>query len=270
MSDNFSFSMIVTEGVHDVQAVSKLLRLKGFQETKTLSHIPRPLQDVIPRTYPWKGGGTELTWLVTHPSFFSKEDYFILVSNAGGETNLGRNLKELLSALRKQYIDAALRGVAMLTDADIKSCSEKTAAVCRDLAGAFHDSEDFAFSPSSPEQLMLFGRAKPFSIYVFPNSQDSGTLEHVLIDGAKNTYPALLEKAEEYVSYAQKLPYGTALTNNFNGRKAVVGVVSNALRPGRANQVSIHDDDWFTLQTLSTVPSHRALSGFIDSIINWK
>lgn len=267
MSDDLRFSVIVSEGIHDVMAIVKILTLKGFHEVTTVDQIPEPFHRIVQQRYPWQNDGQKLTWTVSHPSFLVKDNYWVLVSNAGGKTELANNLKSILAAFLKSFTDPALQSAAMLADADQKNTSEKRLELFKQLADAFAGEDYFEFDPSTPKQIRRFGAIKPFDIYIFPDNQGTGTLEEVLLDGARQAYPELLSEAERYVAYAKGLPYTKELKDNFNDQKATVGVVANALRPGRANQTSIHDNKWFTAQTLTDLPLHQTLSHFIDSIL---
>lgn len=267
MSDDTRFSVIVSEGIHDVMAVVKILTLKGFSEITGMDQIPEAFHRIIRQQYPWQNDGRKLTWTVSHPSFMTKDNYWVLVSNAGGKTELANNLKSILATFPKSFTDAALRSTALLADADQKNASEKRAELFGQLADAFKGEENFGFDPSAPGQIRRFETMKPFDVYIFPDDQGSGTLEEVLLDGARRAYPELLAEAERYIAYAKGLPYAKELRENFNDRKAVVGVIANALRPGRANQASIHDNKWFTAGTLANLPLHQSLSGFLDSIL---
>ena len=88
-----------------------------------------------------------------------------------------------------------------------------------------------------------------------------------MIDGGGLAYPDLLTKAKEYVAYAKTQSACVDTLKNFNGDKATVGVVSNMLRPGKANQVSIHDDNWITETSISAIPSHISFSAFLDTVL---
>ena len=267
MSDSIRFSVAVTEGVHDVMAIVKVLLLKGFEEITVVDQIPEPFHRIVQQRYPWQNDGQRLTWTVPHPSFLVKDDLWVLVSNAGGKTELGNNLKSLLAAFPKPFTDASLHSTALLADADQKTAPEKKRELLQQLADAFGDEDNFTFDPAAPKQIGRFGESKPFDVYIFPDDQGAGTLEEILLDGARQVYPELLAEAERYITYAKGLPYAKELHDNFNDQKALVGVIANVLRPGRANQTSIHDNKWFTKGSLASLPSHRALSIFIDSII---
>lgn len=267
MSDNSSFSVIVTEGVHDVVAIGKILRLKGFQEAKQIEEIPDFLENIIPKQYPFEG--SELSRRVPYPSFFFCEDYWILVSNAGGDSKLMSNLKEILNTPLRKVIISKLRGAAVLADADTKTAEDRKIELQKQLIGEIVDGDDFAFDPSTPTQITMYEEVKHFDMYIFPDNQGEGTLEHILLEGAQVEYSDLLLGANGYIEYAKKLPCGKTLIN-FNKEKAVVGAIVSVLKPGKAPQTSFHDNNWFTSESLINLPLHQSLSEFIDMIIEWE
>ena len=266
MSDNSSFSIIVTEGVYDVVAIGKILRIKGFQEANHIEEIPDSLENIIPKQYPFEG--SELSRRVPYPSFFFREDSWILVSNAGSDSKLMSNLKEILNTPHRKDIISKLCGAAILADADAKIAADRQFELQKKLNDELSGDEDFMFDLSMPTQITLYGEAKPFGMYIFPDNQREGTLERILLEGAKEKYPDLLQGASSYVTYAKGLPCGKEL-KNFNGEKAIVGAIASVLKPGRASQASFHDNNWFTKDSLLNLSLHQSLSGFIDMIIGW-
>ena len=267
MSDNISFSVVVTEGIHDVAFLARVLELKGFREARHLDEIPDGLKNIIPKKYPFEG--LELSRRVPYPSFFSSGENWVLLSNAGGVSKLTDTLKELLSIPLRQDILSGLRGTAVLTDADAASADEARTCLFQMLADAFQASGEFCFDPASPEHLVLYQKPVPFATYIFPDDQGAGTLEHILLTGAQINYPNLTACARNYIDYAQGLPCAASRLAGNNREKALVGAIANVLRPGRAPQSSIRDDRWFTADDLSTSPLHRGLSDFVDLILSW-
>ena len=264
MSDNTSFSVIVTEGVHDVMAIARILQLKGFREARHIKEIPDFLGNIIPKQYPFEG--SELSRRVPYPSFFFREEYWILVSNAGGDSRLISNLKELLNTPHRKDIISRLRGAAVLADADAKTAMERRDELQNQLVEVFRTEDDFEFT--TPTQLTLYGKIKSFDMYIFPDNRNQGTLEHILLEGAQAEYPDLLRGANGYVTYAKGLSCGDTL-KNFNEEKAVVGAIVSVLKPGKAPQASFHDDNWITANSLLELPLHQSLSDFIETIIEW-
>ena len=73
-------------------------------------------------------------------------------------------------------------------------------------------------------------------------------MENLLIDTAKIVYPQLLDFAEEYVGKAATIQ--TTLMREQDKNKAIVGCITNVMKPGKANQVSIADNDWVSERTI--------------------
>lgn len=178
------------------------------------------------------------------------------------------NLKKILTTPHRRDIISKLCGAAVLADADIKTAADRRTELQKQLADELQDVDDIEFNLSAPMQITLYGEVKPFDMYIFPDNQGVGTLERILLEGANMEYPELLQGAGSYVTYAKGLPCGKAL-KNFDEEKAVVGAIVSELKPGRAPQASLHDNNWFTKDSLLKVPLHRALSSFIDMIIGW-
>lgn len=73
MSDNLKYVMIATEGPHDVEAVSKVLRLRGYTDRDNINDIPEALHFFIPKQYPFNEEG-HMERGVPRPSFLMKEE----------------------------------------------------------------------------------------------------------------------------------------------------------------------------------------------------
>ena len=85
MSDKIEpFLLVITEGVHDVNAIAKLFKLRGFTELKKYTDIPSGLIRMIPRQYP-SGSGQRLIRLVPHPTFLEQSGRYAAISNANGK-----------------------------------------------------------------------------------------------------------------------------------------------------------------------------------------
>lgn len=266
MCADFSFAIVVAEGIHDTRTIAKFLEFKGFHEELQFDSIPEAFSRTIPTSYP-KHPHNVLSWIVSHPSFFYKNDQWVLVSNANGESNLAQNTRDILQGLNKHIIEASLNAIAVISDADTKSVATKQQNITNAIVKIFQDNDEFDFDHLRPNKLIAYSKPISFFQYAFPDNSNCGTLEKLLIDGAKREYSDLLARAAEYVEYAKGQPTYTSKLTNFNEDKATVGVIANILRPGKANQISIHDDAWFTPTSLTTIPSHRSFSSFLDSLI---
>lgn len=266
MSDNSSFSVVVTEGIHDVAVISKILRIKDFQEAQTIGEIPDFLVKLIPTSYPFEG--TRLSRRVPFPSFFFRGKAWILVYCANSDSALANDLKGLLKTTPRKDVVSRLCCAAVLADADTRTAQQRRDGLYKKLDEALADTDDFQFDRSLPTQITLYGTVKPFAMYILPDNKHSGRLEQVLLQGAQEEYPELYAYACNYIESAKGLSW-VANSGEFAEKKAVVGAITSVLRSGRAFQASIHDDNWFTEASLSNLSLHKALSDFIDMIIGW-
>ena len=105
----------------------------------------------------------------------------------------------------------------------------------------------------------------PLHVFVFPNNCNEGNLENLLLETAEVAYPELLELASDYVEKASIFQAG--LKKEQNAKKAKVGCIANAMKPGKANQVSIGDDEWVSAKTLSECAMLRSFNNALKEMI---
>ena len=247
-----------------METISRFLRLKGFKELQLEADIPEGLTRIIPRQYP-SAKDRRLIRIVPHPTFLVRDGKYAIISNAGGKTRLGENLSNIIGTLSEEALTnlVCIAIVADMDDGTVKSRLEE-------IVAQFSDIEP---TPAIRVDEMLKGDLEvlnyhfPLFFYLFPDNKSTGTLESLLLDGAKTQYTELYKRANDYVAVA-KQSHSESL-KGFNGLKATVGVIANVFRPGRANQVSIGQDDWIALDTLSNIPSHHAFSIFLDTLCDY-
>lgn len=116
------------------------------------------------------------------------------------------------------------------------------------------------------QQILDIGiKCVPVYTFVFPDNTKEGNLEDLLLETAKIAYPELLKLAEAYIKEAAKLQ--KTLKKEQNVKKAKVGCVANTMKPGKANQVSIADDEWISEKTLQTCQTLQKLNYVIQQMI---
>ncbi|MBP9903543.1 MAG: hypothetical protein KBH45_18950, partial [Verrucomicrobia bacterium] len=85
-----------------------------------------------------------------------------------------------------------------------------------------------------------------------PDNPSPGTLEDILLESAAEVWPRTLQLANGYVVAASQTITASELNRPAGINKATVACISNLLRPGKAVQVSIQDNDWLTSAPLNT------------------
>ena len=265
------YVLIVGEGIHDVAAVVKILKLRGFQELEYLHDLPQLFQLMIPSKYPSEQDD-RLRHIVSHPSFLESDKGYVVAHNAGGKDKLAGALYRLIGSMRTPYPCA----VALLADTDNKDCSQRTDEIQKQLADYFKEQEvdekDIAVNSFKDGHIDFDEEEVPAFRYLFPDCRQQGTLERLLLDGADRSYPKLRVEADKYISAVKDISRTDTKEkyrfSSFDGDKATVGVMVNVLKPGRPNQASIFDDKWFTNDTLRNLELHKQFSDFLSKVLD--
>lgn len=184
------------------------------------------------------------------PSFLQNEQISVAIKNSSSDIALITCLHEICDALTIRE-KVQLEKVMLICDADEKMACDKKEY----LLQAAQYTEDFQICRQNNEmnlELSLSNDRKiviPMMMYAFPNDDNKGTLEDVLLETAEQSFPELLEPAEIYVDSIDSQIY-TELAHSAKRKKAIVGCIGNILRPGKANQVAISDSEWISPKSM--------------------
>lgn len=105
----------------------------------------------------------------------------------------------------------------------------------------------------------------PLYTFVFPDNNSKGNLENLLLQTAEVEYSELLSLATEYVEKASA--FCPDLKKEPKTKKAKVGCIANAMKPGKANQVSIGDDNWVSYRTIEECSMLKMLNNSLKEMI---
>lgn len=197
------------------------------------------------------------------PTFFQNEEYSIAIHSVGGHTRIASTLQATI----ENYDDfhSEITGIGMIADADYHN----NGACHRfyELKEALDDSTEWPEEPGNVSN----GNPKR-GIFIFPNNKENGTLETVLLHCAQHVYPDLLSGAENFVHHVNIDALDPKEKRDFikpSGKeKAKVGCIADILRPGKAIQVSIQDNNWINEQTLP-LPEIDALHQFLVTLFDF-
>lgn len=260
MSDDFGFVLMMTEGTHDVETIARILKIMGYRELRKERELPEELTALIPRKYPFQQDGT-MDFVVPRPTFLVRDEKYVVVKGTGGLERISERLAETLLNFRGGILKT-LRCIAIIADMDCDQKPFRVESLIRQIDRAL-DGDGKVDRQEETGGFIAFEEVNiPFRIFLFPDNDSPGTLEQLLLDGAGMAYPDLLANAENYIEKVKEL----YRLKPYNDQKAKVGVVANVLKPGRATQVSIHDNDWFTNQSLRDLPTHARFAAFLDEI----
>lgn len=246
----------IVEGVHDSAALGRYLKRKNISLIRKIEQVDLFWERIIPKSFPFNG---DLLKRMPVPMFYSNEQYSIAIQTAGGDSGI---VKAFDSLLNLDY--EHLTGVALFCDADTKPAEQ----CFNDLISRMLNEVDEEYHSIFKEA--VFGEvtlgSPSFGVYIFPNNECEGTLENLLLEGGEIVYSDLMASAKEYVKRIS-LDYRQKHWSISSEPKVLFGVMANALKPGKANQVSIQDNQWISEETITTNSQSR-LNDFLEQLLN--
>jgi hypothetical protein len=250
----------IVEGPHDVAIIGKILKLIGVKEMKSLNDISDLWKQLIPNKYPFSNG--KLDRVSPIPSFYQNKEISVAIKSAGEESKIISELDLTVSALTREDLKQ-IEGILVFCDADESTQKEKFNRVMKSI----RENEDLSFNESCFENKigMFNGVNIKADIYMFPDNESQGTLEDILLQGANIVYKDLLVAAKNYVSTV-----GTGYKKNWSvssEKKVIMGCMTNVLKPGKANQISIYDNKWVSEETITGSEDIKKLYHFISRFI---
>ena len=253
--------LIVVEGAHDIAVVEKLLKLNGINKRiVSAENLPKVWKRTIPSVFPFAGG--KLDRITPIPSFVMNDEVSVAIKNAGSDTEIMNVLQQMLDTMSYEEKDN-LDAIMLLCDADVDTADTKR----RKMLASYVEKDDFVIEESEKEIFIdLDVKKVPAYIYIFPNNEDEGNLENLLLEAAETVYPELLALANDYVKQASE--FQTILKKPQYEKKATIGCIVNTMKPGKANQVSILDDEWVSEKTLQVCKMLHSLDSALKEMIS--
>lgn len=255
--------------------MARLLKLRGFEQKKTVSSIPEIYRKLIPKDYPAKDeNGKELPLTDPHPvpRFYQNGDRWLFILIGGGS----KSAQTLAKALRTSRIAGFIvDAIGVILDQDLKD----TPVGARDQFIA-----DFKQQQDLPMQLNLEitpGSVNPGSpclgLFVLPDNLNTGALEDLLLDCGEKQYKALKDKAQSFrddafanagLKQEDLASYGKpdGQKHISKKKKAWVSAMGAVLTPSAAIQNSIRENRWLEDEALK-LPRILSLQKFLDDLI---
>ena len=263
--------LFIVEGPHDIAAISKYLKLHDYKMIQLKEKVPSYWKDLIPKSYPLPDG--DILKRVPVPTFFKSKsnDKTIAIYSAGSDNKIVPATNTTLTLLNlKDDALKELRTVGIFCDADDKLAKERYT----NLMLEFEKDLDIEFK--SIIQNHSFGevtqnQGHKFGVYIFPDNSNQGVLEDLLLEGAQSNYLEVMNYAKDYANQIESENLDYIKTNNLIGserKKMLVGVIANALKPGKANQVSIQDNHWINHNTLENNRIQSAFKNFLEKMLD--
>jgi hypothetical protein len=256
---------LLTEGVHDVFFLGKILRerhgLKKVEDARKLD--PEWDETILPKQFPHENS---LRPSVPAPTFYKSAAASVALVNADGIDKLGKRLRAHHTKLTDRGV--GLDALGVILDADYVHANQKAPAQ------RFAEMADLLASlgfprPAEPEAVAGVPRT---GIYILPGGGALGTLEDLLLECAAVVYPTLGCRAVRFIDHLDRSA-PEFVTRDLDeigapsGRhKAVLAAMGAVLKPGKPTQASIEDHRWIEPRTLA-LPRVAALAGFLGQLL---
>ena len=254
------YHLLVLEGPHDLEFVGRYLRkIFGFKRVEHAAELSDTvIVNLIPRQYP---PGGNILRRVPVPAFFKNEDQFVVVQTARAWEKLATTAFDLVDS----FDDCIFESVGLIADADNDQCPEKR---CSDYAVQLSQLQpECSYLPGE-----IAGTQPRVGVYILPDNENPGTLENVLLECGNEAYSTIITAAEKYVDSVSDNVLGLRKKDSqqfaapAGKNKAVVGAVGSVLRPGKAIQMSIHDNQWISNKTFH-LPSVQQFKKFLEELL---
>jgi hypothetical protein len=190
------------------------------------------------------------------PTFLAGANCSVAIHGVNGMTELVRRTEESLALL-----DAGRPAVAAILDADSEqSAAYRFEALAQQLR---------KLQLAMPDHPGVVSQETPrCGVFVLPDNTSTGTLETLLGECASENYAHLSAIATSYVGSVDP----TTLTSNdlkdfqkpAGRQKAIISSIATILRPGKAVQVSIQDNEWLRGRALGLPRVHAVRRFLVD------
>ena len=256
--------LFIVEGQHDIAVLTKYLKLNGYTKLKDIEEVPSFWKDLIPSKFPHGG---DLLIRVPVPTFFKLNDKTVAIHDARGESNIVSETNNALMILKDDKLE--LKAIGIFCDADNKTAID----TYKKQMSLFEEEFEDEFKPIIKNHSLgkvTQNQGYKFGVYIFPDNSNTGVLEDLLLEGAKAKYPEVLSHAESYIIQIANEKPSYIQSGNLKGskrKKMLVGVIANALKPGKANQVSIQDNSWINTESMDNSPIQMEFRKFLDELL---
>ncbi|MCC7109386.1 MAG: hypothetical protein IT382_08870 [Deltaproteobacteria bacterium] len=246
-----AFFYIVTEGVHDVAFLGRLLSVAhGASRIKKLEDLDDAQRGWL-GGFKWpnkSGAHHDIARLaVPAPAFYRlATNEVVALRNAQGLTEIGKTLVIDLEAFCRGQNGPEAIGVVL--DSDDEPAEQRFAKLKASLE---------VVKLPVPSSLGAVSNGSPrVGVFALPEPGAAGTLEDVLLALGDAAYPGLAAAARGYADqWRQKAdaeppsPDWKEFRKPAGAKKATIGAMTAVLKPGKSTQVSLEDNRWVSEHT---------------------
>lgn len=265
-----AFFYIVTEGVHDVAFLGRLLAVAhGASRIRKLEDLDDSLRGWL-GGFKWpnkSGAHHDIARLaVPAPVFYRlATNQVVALRNAQGLTEIGKTLEIDLEAFSR--VQSGPEAIGVVLDSDDEPADQRFAKLKTALE---------AVKLPAPSSLGQVSDGRPrVGVFALPEPGAAGTLEDVLLALGDTAYPELCAAARGYADQWRQKVDAEPTTSDWKelrkpagAKKATIGAMTAVLKPGKSTQVSLEDNRWVSEQTKALAclqPSLAFLSALLTT-----
>lgn len=247
-----AYSYIVTEGVHDVAFLGRLLCVAhGAVRIRTLEQLEESLRGWVGTAFKWPrftGKHHDIERLaVPAPAFYRLDTSdVVVVRNAQGLNEIAKTLDIDLEAFRR--LPNGPKAIGVVLDCDDEPVAQRFGKLKLALERT---------KLPVPSSVGEVSKAAPrVGVFALPEPGVAGTLEDVLLALGDVAYPELTKAARGYAARWRQTADSAPGVEDWKeirkpagAKKATIGAMTAVLKPGKATQVSLEDNRWVSQQT---------------------
>jgi hypothetical protein len=247
-----AYFYIVTEGVHDVAFVGKLLSVvHGANRIRKLEDLDDSLRGWVETSFKWPrftGKHHDIERLAVPAPVFYRLPAGALVAlrNAQGISEIGKTLAADLEAFTRS--PSGPESIGVVLDSDDEPADQRFEKLKATLESV---------KLAAPAALGEVSVGTPrVGVFALPEPGTAGTLEDILLTLSDGVYPELTATARAYAEQWRKKADGDPAGSDWNeirkpagAKKATIGAMTAVLKPGKSMQVSLEDTRWVCDET---------------------
>lgn len=243
--DNYIF---IVEGAHDVALVGSILKLLKFKNVRNINNLNEVFKNLIPTSFPFDEESLNIFNVV--PCFYKNNNKCICIINANGEMNL---IEKIDSSLDKIGLNNCkyLTKVIIFCDADTENREAKIEGL---IDKSFDEDNEFRFEKENliQKRILLegFNIKIPFDFYVFPDNENPGRIEEVLLEIIKREDKELLEKTDKFLNSIPDQYKSKWSDENSQLDKTRISCVGNIKKPAASMGAIIEKSKWIKKDTV--------------------
>ncbi len=260
--------IFIVEGNQDIALLYRILiDFFEFEEIKNPKKLNSVLKKLVKDKFPFRKGSLNIFNEI--PMFFEKDDKQICIINANGESNLLYKLDTLFQKFDVKEIES-ISGFIIFADGDLKNRTEKINELKKYIVVEGKRKLEYIKENSFENDSLAFsvdGVDVRANLFIFPNNNDKGRLENILLENLQNNYGCLYKETISHFENLEKNCNIEWADTNSDRDKALIGCIGNIIIPSASNVTLISNKDfgWIDKENLSE--DLKILIDFLKSML---